>query len=437
MSDHQFDKDLDRQAVLLDFKRRLIDLTTLNHPLPETDIYDEPVRYFKANLKWTPVIFGWLHILQTVAGWQDAEDDNYAGIQAIMKFEEGIEAMSIDYEALKQAIRDGMYETVNDVAKQIVSGRTSNISVDDDGAVTDPTTDGGIADLPEDDPATPDIDESLASTMGGAQAVSRAIEKFLDKCDSLYGATNGTPTTSLASAQDVIKAYFPTDATQMDSAIANYYTYRNTNNQIAFNTSLLFETYMYCRGHDELAFNQWLIDGVAYAEAKRLTVSNLVVGLSEEFWSSYFAKGAAVPSTDYRAASCTKIATESWSYAMQAASVAYVISGVLKANHRYQFDFSGSFTDVDNPNIVQDAFWSHNLTTGVKTYIGFTWSISGITAPIAAEVPFKADHVYTVTREKTGGDNNGTITKLNNFTTPSNTIGTLTAKMTDNGEFGL
>jgi hypothetical protein len=338
--------------------------------------------------------------------------------------------------ATKDDIRDGMYEAMNRLAAQVVSGRYINIAVGDDGTVTDPTETEGESSV-EDDPTTPDIDESLASTMGGSIAVCRALEKYLDKCDSLYGAVNGTPATTLAAAQSIIKAYFENDGAIMDSAISAYYSYRATQNQIAFNTSAAFEGYMYCRGHDERAFNKWLIDSSGYAETKRSMVSDMVIGLSEEFFTNNFVKGAQVPSTAYRAASCTKIQTENWTYPMQAASVAYVISGVLKANHRYQFDFSGSFTDVDNPNIVQDAFYSHNLTTGVKTYIGFTWSISGITAPVSADVPFKADHVYTVSLEKTGGDNNGTLTKLNNFTTPANSVGTITAKMTDNGEFGL
>ena len=66
MADNKYHKNLDRQAVLFDFQNRIIDLLDNNQPLPDTDIYDEPVRYFKANLKWTPIIFGWLSISKTV-----------------------------------------------------------------------------------------------------------------------------------------------------------------------------------------------------------------------------------------------------------------------------------------------------------------------------------------------------------------------------------
>lgn len=91
MPDRKFDKTEDRYIALLDEKQRLIDLMENAQMLPETGIYDEPVRYFKANLKWTPIIFGWLSWLQDVAGWAQANGENFAGIQALLIFEEGIE----------------------------------------------------------------------------------------------------------------------------------------------------------------------------------------------------------------------------------------------------------------------------------------------------------------------------------------------------------
>lgn len=91
MPDRKYEKTNDRNYTLLDAKQRVIDLMANHQPLPEVGIYDEPVRYFKANEQWCKVIFGWLDWLEDVAGWHEAVDDNYAGIQAILTFEEGIE----------------------------------------------------------------------------------------------------------------------------------------------------------------------------------------------------------------------------------------------------------------------------------------------------------------------------------------------------------
>lgn len=91
MPDHKFRQKQDRNYVLLDAKQRIIDLMENGQELPSVGIYDEPVRYFKANEEWCKIIFGWLDWLEDVAGWPDAEDDSHAGIQSILEFEEGIE----------------------------------------------------------------------------------------------------------------------------------------------------------------------------------------------------------------------------------------------------------------------------------------------------------------------------------------------------------
>jgi hypothetical protein len=91
MPDRKYEKSNDRNYTLLDAKQRVIDLMANNQPLPSEGIYDEPVRYFKANEKWCAVIFGWLDWLEDVAGWQEAQDELHPGIQAILTFEEGIQ----------------------------------------------------------------------------------------------------------------------------------------------------------------------------------------------------------------------------------------------------------------------------------------------------------------------------------------------------------
>src|SRR5574341_41426 len=103
--------------------------------------------------------------------------------------------MSIDYEAWYDANKRAIYDAVNDVAKQIVSGRVANINVDDTGAVTDPTLEGDDTGGVVDDPAT-SFDETKAAIYGGGYELIKNIELLLDKVDNYYGNTNGTPVTS-------------------------------------------------------------------------------------------------------------------------------------------------------------------------------------------------------------------------------------------------
>lgn len=91
MSDHKFDKKEDRHAVLDDWKRRIIDLMENGQMPPDVAWDAEPLRYYKLNKNWASIVFGWLEWLENEAGWKEAEGQNYVGIQAIMKFEEGIE----------------------------------------------------------------------------------------------------------------------------------------------------------------------------------------------------------------------------------------------------------------------------------------------------------------------------------------------------------
>jgi len=360
----------------------------------------------------------------------DDELQKYIGDieERLMRNEGG---MSIDYEALKNAIRDGMYEFGNDIAKQIVSGRTSNIAVGDDGTVSDPTDEAGDeSTLPEDDPATT-INETLAAKSGAAIQVRLGCNDVWARLGTLY--TNGL--TNVQAKNLMLELYVWDDDNACQQLVDTYWTARAGAAPYVSSFAATLDGYIYCKGLSDQTIAEWIYE---LHTVNQQSMAMLITNLADEQFARWWNAGLEVPSTNYLGYSCTKIDTESWSYAMQAASVAYVISGVLKGGHRYKFDFQGSFTDTDNPGIVQDAFWSHNLGTGIKTYIGLTWSISGITAPTSAQVPFRSDHKYSVTLDKNvGSDNAGTITKANNFTTPANSVGTISAVMTDMGEYAL
>lgn len=403
---------------------------------PETGIFDEPTRCLRINLQWWSHISGMIDVLSASDMWSGDDIEKTRAIReiaALLAYNE-----CEDEEMTAEEFKMALYEVFNMVARQIVSGRYTNITVDDEGNVSDPSEGIELEDPIEDDPETEAIDESLASIMGGAISVCRALDKFLDKCDSLYGAVNGSPATSEASAQAIIKAYYPNDGAIMDTAITNYYAYRATNGQMNFSTTDAINRFMYCRGYDERAFNQWLIDSSGYTEQKRTIVAGLVTGLSDEFWTYYFAIGAKVPSSDYIAASCTKVKTEEFTLDMSTGNAPnYITSEIWKGGHRFLVEVSGTYTDSDLPDIIGDAMYFHNTSTGVKTFSSLNFT--SITLPTQAQVPFEPSHVYQFTVEKAQGvpDNPNTITRDNGTMATPNVSGILIFKITDLGDFSI
>ena len=435
MADSKFRKQLDRQAVLHDFKNRLIDLMENGQSLPDTGIYDEPVRYFKANLKWTPIIFGWLGWLEDVAGWQDAEDENHAGIQAILTFEEGIEDMATT-EEICAAIECGFVK----LASRIVSGSTGGFVVDEDGNVTIGT--GAAAEgLPEDDPETP-LDENASSRAGGAIAVRTGINNLLGELNTYYGV-DSVADTPLADVQFFIRSRYLCDTALMDAAIAQYWANRAASvARIVSLTTATLDAALYCKGVSKATINNVII-GTAGApvEAKIETV-DLVAALLDEQLDAWFAAGVLVPSTAYIAYSCTKVDIEEFTLDMSASNFPqYTTNAIYKASHRTLFEVSGSFVDSDVANTIQDFFYTVNTSTGVKTFLGSQFLIQGgnLTEPSQAQVPYEPSHIYAVTIDNpsagSGGGGVMTVGRDNDTFTIPNVTGILTFKITDLGEY--
>lgn len=394
MADNKYRKDLDRQAVLFDKQNRIIDLTDFVPALPDVGIYDEPVRYFAANEQWCKLIFGWLTFMQEEGFWPDAEGQDYAGIQAILTFEEGID-MSIDYDALKAAIRDGMYSTVNDVAKQIVSGRTTDIAVGSDGTVSDPTTGSATDEAPADDPTTT-IDEEQSAIFGGTTSLCRGIELYLDKIDTLYGATNGTPTTTEQDAEVILALYFDLDPTLLSSSLTAYYSYRASNPRILFDVLNTMFQFMYCHGSNERAFGKWLVDLSAYSATKLFVVKNLVAALNDSFWTDYFNSGLNKPNTLYLDASCVPSPTEIMN--MVTLGSTYTTQTVWKNSHRLLVTVENYFTDSVDSDILD--FWWYKTTAGtpVSRISSVTMQLgTGVSKPTTNQVPYSTTHKYQFT----------------------------------------
>lgn len=75
----------------------ILDLPQFNLIAPETGIYEEPVRWYKANLLWAKIIEGFVGHLLTYHAWKEAENENYIGVQEIATWLEGVEAPTPEF----------------------------------------------------------------------------------------------------------------------------------------------------------------------------------------------------------------------------------------------------------------------------------------------------------------------------------------------------
>jgi len=305
-------------------------------------------------------------------------------------------------EELKTAIAEGQYLAFNWLALQVASGKYANLnlSTDADGVVTVPPAGGATPELPEDDPATI-FDDSLAAKMGGAIELGKAIELLIGKIDTYYGPVNNTPVTSLADTQFYIKSYFACDDAEMDTAIADYYTYRVSQGRIVFTTTTAFNQYFFCKGANEQAWGQWLVDQSTYPVAKMAITQKLTNALSAEFWSSYFASGSTKPSTSYLDAGCVPIPDQ---------TLLNLLYGVarnttaIKPYHRYRFKASGYMLDADGD--TQDWFW-YRTAAGVNTFASPSFVYAAPSnLPTGLQVPWNSSHIYEWTVDFLDNGNN-------------------------------
>lgn len=396
MSDHKFERDEDREVTPSEIKNRLIVLMENGFEMPEVHIYDEPVRYLKMNLEWFKIFSGWLSWMEHPSFWKDAEDYDFEAIQQILLFEEGIEAAM----ATKEDIRDGMYEALNRLALQIVSGTYAdlNISTDEDGAVTSGSGSGDTpVVLPEDDPAT-DYDDTEAALYGAIYEISEQMEKVLDKIDTLYGATNNSPTTLEASAQQIMAALYPCDVTAMNQAVTAYYAWRVSNGRIIFEPDATWPQYMYCNGYGYNEWAKYLLEIVTFPIAKVNIMLGFWAALTEYFFDGYFEKGSAKPNTAYLDAACVPIAYQEFTNVPFGSART---TTPLKANHRMRIRITGYSTDAGdspNPQDIQDAFWYTNSTTGVRTRTNPTFTHSaGTNLPSDNQIVYNNAHAYDYT----------------------------------------
>ena len=373
--------------------------------------------------------------MQHPAFWKEAQDGNYHAIQQIMIFEEGIKGgIFMTPEEYYDAHKRATYDAWNDIAKQIVSGRTTNISVDGDGGVSDPTTGGGSAGLPVDNPDTPTINEELEARAGGGIFVVNKLDKILSDMHSWYAS--GTITEQ--NAADRLELIYEFESAKA-TTFANYWYTVWMNSQFIDLLDDTLDSLFFCKGMTIATFARYIFEFHTTA-AEIPVLETFGESLTQSQLDSWFLQGSAVPSKAYETYSCTKIDNEQVILNMSTAEIVQVTTaGVWKQNHRFRATISGSFTDSDNPNIVRDFFWEHNTSTGVKTFRNTNGFISGGTsgAHSAAEVPFEPSHNYNVIIQKDGSTGQCIVSCDNvPFNLPS-TIGSITIDIEDLGEFTI
>lgn len=350
--------------------------------------------------------------------------------QRLMRNEDSGMPEPIDtYEAIKM----GIYDAFNDMAKQLVSGRVTNITVGSDGTVSDPTS-GIPAEPVEDDPTTP-IDEELSALGGSAIMVRKGVNQLLADLNTLYGV-DATADTTLADALFIISSKYKVDIDALTAAMTEYWADRAAAKvQLTTIDTFNLDSALFCKGVSKQTINTVIIAITAVTIEARQNAVSIINSLTDEQLSDWYARGAGVPSTAYLTYSCTKNLTETFTLDFALAeSFTFPFSSMLKANHRYLIEAVGSFVDTDVANVVQDFFWKIDTSTGVKTFIGFTLSVSGTTNATQAQVPYQPSHKYAWSFDKTG-DDFGSFTKANDVFVLPNVSGIVTVTLTDLGEF--
>lgn len=336
--------------------------------------------------------------------------------------------------ATKDDIRDGMYEAMNRLAAQIVSGRYTDIVVGSDGTVSDPTSGDGIEPNPiEDDPDTV-IDETLASRAGGVINTRLWIQRILNDMAAWHFAS--VPIIAVPSRLATLYGF---DPVLIDEWVDYYWNVDATPDTVITLLNTL-DSEFFCRGLSSETFANYALNKHVIT-TDRETLFKLAPQLTQELLNKWYETGTDTMATDYLAYSCVKI--PSYEFTLQI-GVTLNDPVVLKANHRYEVIASGHMLDSADGDI-QDA-WFRKTTAGLPVFSNsdFNIQIGGAskTDPTTFEVtydPVNHRYIHTVdlgassvgaqwTWNRNAGMTAGTTTS------PS---GGLLVKVRDLGEIGI
>jgi hypothetical protein len=308
--------------------------------------------------------------------------------------------------ATQEEITEAVVDAAEIISSRFLAGVAGNVqgsvTINPDGSQTI----GGEGNLPDDDPTT-EINETDAAYYGGVFDIAAKLELVSDKVEGLYGGTNGSPATILATAQFIMRTYFSCDKDLMDAAVAAYYTYRNSNGYIDFNRTTALPLYMFCNGYTLEALARYLQDISGIIVSKQEQLLNLWGALSDDFFSHYFETGSQVPSTGYLSAACVPMPPQAFTD-VPYNSVRNLSPAIAKGGHRLQIKVSGHYVDGAE---IQDAFW-YRSAAGVLTRSNFTFShAAGSNMPTDDQVPYNpTTHTYVYTVDLATGTSSWSIT---------------------------
>lgn len=413
------------------------------YPVPEDPETEETQSFcivIPAGDEYRAAAYAQLLMLGKWWKWKREESQVGAKLSAetwrqLFEFNEDCGGFLMSPEEFYDANKRSIYDAWNDIAKQIVSGRVTGFVVGEDGTVTTPSTDPD-AEVPDDDPETP-IDESLASRAGGAIAVRSGINQLLADIAAYYGV-DATADMPYADGHFLLSSKYVVEEPAFGDAVSSYWIARAAAaSTIASIDAAGLDAKLYCKGITKQSVNQMILSLAATNDAKRLAI-NLVNGLSDTQFALWFEAGSQVPSTNFESYSCTKIDTEEFDVLFPTSNVGqFTPSGVYKGYHRYLFEWSGTTSDPDVPNIIQDAYYRINTSTGARVFSHPNINIGGITAKSQADIPYEPSHNYAVTYDKNSASNGGIVGKTLDLFAGSNIIGSYHVKITDLGEYIL
>jgi hypothetical protein len=405
-------------------------------PAPEIGIFEEPTRCLKINLQWWSHISGMIDVLSTTDMWQGDEEEKARAIREIAAL---LAYNDCEDEMTAEEFKQALYEVGNMWAAQLVSGRYTNINIDEEGNVTDPTTEGENAGVPEDDPATPTIDENAEARAGGAIFLTDKLQKILTDMFTWF-ATYVAPSTGIIPqmAEDRLVLLYGFGQGSANVFVNYWYTvYMNSSGAVTLLEATL-DGLFYCKGVSKQTLAKYIYE--VHATAAEVPVLEVFAeNITEEMMNAFFLTGTGTPSTAYETYSCTPIDDETVLLNMSGASpVQVTTAGVWKQNHAMRIRSSGTFTDPDFPTIIKDMYWSHNTATGVKTFENAgAFNSSGVPGLTSAEVPFEPTHEYNVIVRKTGSASACIVGRASTGFTAGNITGTITNEITDEGEFSI
>lgn len=81
-----YNPDDQQIRVVDDEKKQALFLSQFKYVVPSAGVFDSPYHCYMINAEWAKIVMGFVSWMSTVAVWDDATDDDHAGIQGILEF---------------------------------------------------------------------------------------------------------------------------------------------------------------------------------------------------------------------------------------------------------------------------------------------------------------------------------------------------------------